>query len=929
MLPKPKSCSGCKLYEFPFGKKSGFSKPEWGVPGVLLVGEALGEDEETAGTAFVGKSGQYLFSNLQRVGIEREQLSITNTIWCRPPNNKLAGMPYEDDCIKQCSPNLDSTIKEHVTRSKAAGRTPVIVTLGKTAFKRILGLTDKHDVMQADYLGYPFYSLEYDAWVLACDHPSYLMRGKHHLVSILQWTVKRAVEISTDGITLQDPKYLLDPDPKEFSNWVDEALAQDGIISYDIETPYKQGTDEEEVSKIEDDDYTILRCSFAWRAEHAVSVPWRAEYLADLGRLFASPNSKLGWNSDNYDSPRVSRQLPINGDQIDGMLAWHVLNSALPKGLGFVTPFYAKNVRMWKHLSSAEPAFYNAKDADMALQIWLGVEKDLKQYKLWDVFDRHVVKLNRIFSYMSSKGMTMDLNARQEAEQTVSKLLNDCQSSMEALIPIEARALKIFKKTPKATDGMIQVRGTRKTTQCPNCKEIDVKAAHYKSIGKKLLKAGERERACCGLKSTKLTVSASLWAQPLEFKLSQISLARYQTVKGHQAIIVPDRSSTVRTKKVTFDEKAILKLTKKYPKDELYPLILEFRGLQKLLGTYIGVTENGVVQGGMPVDADGRVRTRFTHNPSTLRSASQTPNLQNLPRPQGKDDPATLIRNFFVASPGNILLARDFSGIEAVLTGYFANAPNYVRLAKRDVHTFYTVYAIHAQDPGRISANDLPLLSWDDDKLFSRLNELKGEFKTERNNLYKHLVHAANFGQGAKGASDTILRMSGKEVSAFKIGQVMGVYYDLFPEIKQWHSTLLAQVDRDGFLRNPFGYVHRFFRPYEWHFDDATKKWEKAPGADANKVYAFLPQSTAAGIIKDAMLDLWENHFESAGRFMRLLIHDEVFMDVPEALVDDVDLLMKTAMEAPITSMKLPWDATKYMTIETEAKRGPRWGLMK
>ena len=935
MLNKLESCKGCPLYEYPFGKHVGFSQPEWGKPGVLLVGEALGEDEEIAGTAFVGRSGQYLFSNLQRVEVEREDVSITNVLWCRPPNNKLVGMPYESRCIAHCSPNLDGAIREAHSRALSAGKTFVIVTLGKTAFKRVMGFDDKHPVMKNDYLGYPFYSPTYKAWVLACDHPAYLQRGNHHLVSILQWTVKRAVEISNVGLELQKPNYLLDPTPQDFSKWVDDALRNASIISYDIETPFKQGTDEEEVSKTDDEDYTILRCSATYKAGTGCSAPWRAEYLADWRRLFASPNAKLGWNSDNYDSPRVNRYCTINGDQIDGMLAWHVLNSALPKGLGFVAPFYAKNASMWKHLSSDEPAFYNAKDADMALQIWLGVEKDLKENKLWDVFDRHVVGINRIFSYMSSQGVLMDLEARDEAEKKVSKLLNESQERMEACVPVEARALKVFKKEPKSTDGMIQVRGTRKTTKCPSCGLHDVKVVHYKSIGKKRIAKGDFENPCAGLKSEKVIISSLLWAKPLEFKISPISLLRYQQVKGHQAITVPDRNHATRTKRTTFDEKAILKLSKRYPKDPLYPIILEFRGLQKLLSTYIGVRDNGTVVGGMPVMPSGKVHTSFTHNPSTLRSASQNPNLQNLPRPQGPDDPATLIRNFFVASPGNILLARDFSGIEAVLTGYFANAPNYVRLAKRDVHTFYTAYAIHAQDPGRISANDLPLLSWDDGKLFARLAELKTELKHDRNNLYKHLVHAANFGQGAKGASDTILRMSGKEVSAYQIGRVMGIYYDLFPEIRKWHSTLLAQVDLDGYLRNPFGYVHRFNRPYEWELNEIeTAKqgknvWDHIPGADANRIYAFLPQSTAAGIIKDAMLRMWEHHYEGVARYLRLLIHDELFFDVPEPEADGVDETVKLIMEAPIQCMKLPWDADNYMTIETEGKRGPRWGSMK
>lgn len=336
----------------------------------------------------------------------------------------------------------------------------------------------------------------------------------------------------------------------------------------------------------------------------------------------------------------------------------------------------------------------------------------------------------------------------------------------------------------------------------------------------------------------------------------------------------------------------------------------------------------GKIKGGMPVGSDGKVHTSFTHNPSTLRSASQDPNLQNIPRPQGPNDLVTIIRRLFIAEKGRTLYARDFSGIEAVLVGYFAMAPNYIRLAKRDVHSFYSAYAIHEQDPKKLSANDLPLLSWDDDKLFKRLDEIKKEFKSERNNLYKHLVHGANFMQGPKGAADTVLKNTGKEVSPQLIGKVMRIYFDLFPEIKKWHVRLLAQADKDGFLRNPFGYVHRFHSVYSW--EKFGTEWQKEPGPQANAVIAFLPQSTAAAIIKESMLRLWNNHWEDAGQYLRLLIHDELWMDVPDDKLEVVDRITKQEMERAIPQMKLPetWGMGDYMIINTEEKKGSNWGDM-
>jgi DNA polymerase I-like protein with 3'-5' exonuclease and polymerase domains len=77
------------------------------------------------------------------------------------------------------------------------------------------------------------------------------------------------------------------------------------------------------------------------------------------------------------------------------------------------------------------------------------------------------------------------------------------------------------------------------------------------------------------------------------------------------------------------------------------------------------------------------------------------------------------------------------------------------------------------------------------------------------------------------------------------------------------------------------------------------------------------------------MLRLWDDHYEIAGKYMRLLIHDEVFVECPESEADTVDAIMRAEMESPIKCMKLPWDADRYLTVETEAKKGPRWGDMR
>lgn len=926
MVLKPDTCLGCPLKGYPhpngFIPASGTS-----LNGVLIVGEAGGENERIEGIGFIGKSGHFLFSNLQRVGVDRDGYGLANVVACQPFKNLLVKQPFEKAAIAHCAPNLDAAVEAHKAVCLKTGKVPVIWTLGRTAFKRVMGLDEKSPILKKSYLNYPFWSPTYQCWVIAGDHPSFLMRGNTHLIPVLQFGAKRALEIADGTLKPDLIEYLLDPAPSTFAQWVGDYLKwaanhPDLPLSYDIETPHKQGKDEEEVSKEGDDDYTILRCSFSYEPGRAASVPWDASYRPILEEVFGCPHPKVGWNSENYDSPRVKAQMKVAGDEYDAMTMWHVLNSALPKGLGFVVPFYAPNVGMWKHLSSDSPALYNAYDADYALRCYLGIRADLEKTGLWPVYDRHVIQLNRALSYMSGQGVKLDQEMRNEKEKELQVMLDAVEERMESGIPEEVKKVQVYKKTPKKVEGLVQVERVVPVKRCSICNLLAPKADHFKAVSPKRRKLGF-DNVCEDATKVESLEPVLLWAKPLDFKISHKSLTSYQKALKHQAIVDRKKERTV------FDEPALMKLIKTYTKDPLYPSILEHRELQKLLSTYIGVTDlSGHIRGGMPIGRDGRVHTLFTHNPSTLRLASQNPNLQNLPRPKGADDLATIIRQLIVAGDGSVFLARDYSGIEAVLVGYEASAPAYIRLAKMDVHSYYTAYALNALD-GRVKAADLPDIGWDDARLRPHLAAIKVEFKYDRNQLYKHLVHAINYMQGAKGAQAKIFAETGVEYPLKTISTVMGVYKELFPEIPRWHSAVLLQAEKDGFVRNAFGYVHRFSRVFS--YEKLGGRWDKRPGPDANKVIAFKPQSNAAGIIKEAILRLYQNRFEEAGQFLRLQVHDECFFEVPEGLVEQVDAIVQEEMEKPVPELRLPlsYGMGEYLRIDTEPKQGKRWGSMK
>ncbi|MEW6605516.1 MAG: uracil-DNA glycosylase [Thermoproteota archaeon] len=94
---------------------------------IMFIGEAPGRSEDEKGRPFVGAAGRILDDLLQKAGIERSQVFITNVVKCRPPNNRV---PEEDE-VAACRPYLDRQI--------ALIRPKVICILGRTAYASLLG----------------------------------------------------------------------------------------------------------------------------------------------------------------------------------------------------------------------------------------------------------------------------------------------------------------------------------------------------------------------------------------------------------------------------------------------------------------------------------------------------------------------------------------------------------------------------------------------------------------------------------------------------------------------------------------------------------------------------------------------------------------------------------------------------------------------
>jgi DNA polymerase len=96
---------------------------------VVFVGEAPGEREDLTGKPFVGRSGKLLDAIMEEEGVDRAKVMITNTVKCRPPENRD---PTKEE-MAACRPFLDHELAER----------KVIVGLGKSACRDLLGYEGK------------------------------------------------------------------------------------------------------------------------------------------------------------------------------------------------------------------------------------------------------------------------------------------------------------------------------------------------------------------------------------------------------------------------------------------------------------------------------------------------------------------------------------------------------------------------------------------------------------------------------------------------------------------------------------------------------------------------------------------------------------------------------------------------------------------
>jgi uracil-DNA glycosylase family 4 len=882
VLSKPSSCSGCPLASIGRGYAPAVGPVD--AP-LAFIGEALGEQEATKGEPFVGPAGEVLNRTLRALGVRREDVRIDNRIRCQPPKNWLVGAPWERDALDHCRRHVSETLREPHK---------VVVTLGATATRETAGIP--HADYRADY----YHGCEVDPGVVATYHPAYLLQGNHKLSQVLLHDISLAVKLAKEGSTglPGNASLVVDPPYTWFKEWAQQWDGE-AWLAVDIETAEK-GDDEEEASSRDGSD--ITRINFAYNPDQGVTVPWTGNYKTAAIYLLTRPGVKVFWNR-RYDLTHLADEgISVVGPCLDGMDAWHVLQSDLPRSLGFVAPFYS-SYGPWKHLSQQDPGKYAAIDPVQTLRIMYGVARDLAEEGRWDAYYNYCHLLDdHVLWPAENQGVQVDtqaldvfgaeLDVKREAE-----LL-----AVRSAVPAGILNTKVWKREPKVITLDMEKRSVKTITQtCTTCGAIDISVKHRckDKTQTPVVTMGE--------------VESPRWVRDEPFNPgSSQQVLRYMEHKGHKA----GRKGKKKKTDTPSTDKTTLQVLLRKTKDPFYKHALDYRAIEKVRGTYVDGTRKrlrGVI-----------LHPQFTHKPSTMRLSCVDPNLQNVVSDRdGSEALAAGFRKCIVARPGNLLVEIDYSAIEAVLTGYFVGDPTYIRLAKKGVHTYLTSHMV-----GKPAD-----LTWDDAKLEAYFKQIKSTYPKEYARA-KRCVHGSNYGLTTYGMANNYPEIF---TSARDAGKVQDIYFSVCPSLPPWHKALRNLAAKQGFLggdTHPFRFKHYFWNVYV--YDQRTDTWRL--GEDAKRCIAFFPQSTAFGVLADACLvQLNPTSSSYIGNMgpddstpLRALIHDSTLAEVPKQLVEEYIEKATEVMTRPVKQLPCPdsWGIGEYLSFGVEAKVGENWGEM-
>lgn len=313
---------------------------------------------------------------------------------------------------------------------------------------------------------------------------------------------------------------------------------------------------------------------------------------------------------------------------------------------------------------------------------------------------------------------------------------------------------------------------------------------------------------------------------------------------------IAEKPKMTKTKQFCTDEDYLQSFARKH---RIVDLILEYRGVKKLLSTYVEALPQLVNR------TTGRIHTSFNQAvTATGRLSSTNPNLQNIPV---RDDMGRRIRKAFIPSDDDhLLLSADYSQVELRLMAHLSDDESLIAAFE------------HGEDIHIATAA----------KLFNKSLE---EVTSEERRRAKTANFGIIYGISAFGLSQRL------EIPRKEAKDIIDGYFASYPKVKEYMDNVVEKAKEEGFVSTIFGRRR--------YLNDISSHNAVARGlAERNAVNAPI-QGSAADIMKIAMINV-HRRFAAEGIRSRVIlqVHDELVVDMLRSEQERVTAIVTECMES-------------------------------
>lgn len=362
--------------------------------------------------------------------------------------------------------------------------------------------------------------------------------------------------------------------------------------------------------------------------------------------------------------------------------------------------------------------------------------------------------------------------------------------------------------------------------------DIPALAQFSEELGADLLRLQEEIHAACGV--------------PFNIDSpKQLGDVLFETLKLGEGKV----KKTAKTGQYQTSEDVLQELSNAHP---VIPLILDYRSLRKLKGTYVDT---------LPEAADPvthRVHTSYLQTvAATGRLASNDPNLQNIPI---RTEKGREIRKAFVPRDNDhLLLSADYSQIELRIIAHMSGDHNMQEAFRHGLD-------IHAATAAKVFNVDIAAVT------------------REQRSRAKAVNFGIAYGQGAFGLSQNL------GIPRAEAKQIIDDYFAQFPGVRNYMDEMIGFCRTHGYIKTLMG--RRRYLP------DITSA-NNTVRAQAERIAINAPmQGSAADIIKVAMVDIHRDLQRSGLRSKLLLqVHDELVFDAHVSEVEELKGLVRDRMQ--------------------------------